>query len=111
MRRLMMIFACIVASVGLSLAQTARVSGIVVDDTGEAVIGASVVAKGSMVGTVTDVDGRFSLNIPSDKKTLVVSLIGMKTKEVLAGSDLRILLEDVIFSSFFSFSQISSWYR
>lgn len=94
MRRFMMIFACIVASVGLSLAQTARVSGIVIDDTGEAVIGASVVAKGSMVGTVTDVDGKFSLNVPSDTKTLVVSLIGMKTKEVPVGPDLRITLED-----------------
>ncbi len=94
MRRLMMIFACIVASVGLSLAQTTRVSGVVIDDTGEAVIGASVVAKGSMVGTVTDIDGKFSLNIPADKKTLVVSLIGMKAKEVPVGSDLRITLED-----------------
>lgn len=94
MRRFVMIFACIVASVGLSLAQTARVSGIVIDDTGEAVIGASVVAKGSMVGTVTDVDGKFSLNVPSDTKTLVVSLIGMKTKEVPVGPDLRITLED-----------------
>lgn len=94
MRRLMMIFACIVASVGLSLAQTTRVSGVVIDDTGEAVIGASVVAKGSMVGTVTDVDGKFSLNIPSDRKTLVVSLIGMKAKEVPVGTDLRITLED-----------------
>lgn len=89
-----MILTCIIASVGLSVAQTTRVSGTILDDTGETVIGASVVAKGTTVGTVTDVDGHFSLNIPSDKKTLVISLIGMKTKEVTAGTDLKITLEN-----------------
>ncbi len=89
-----MILACIIASVGLSVAQTTRVSGTILDDTGETVIGASVVAKGSTVGTVTDIDGNFTLNIPSDKKTLVISLIGMKTKEVAAGTNLRIVMEN-----------------
>lgn len=88
-----MILACIIASVGLSVAQTTRVSGTILDDTGETVIGASVVAKGTTVGTVTDIDGNFSLNIPSDKKTLVISLIGMKAKEVAAGTDLKIVME------------------
>lgn len=94
MRKLLMILTCIVASIGLSLAQTTRVSGKVVDDTGESVIGASVVVKGTTVGTVTDVDGKFSMNVPSDKKTLVISLLGMKTKEVAVGTNLNILLED-----------------
>lgn len=90
-----MILTCIIASVGLSVAQTTtKVSGTIVDDTGETVIGASVVAKGTTVGTVTDVDGKFSLNIPSDKKTLVISLIGLRTKEVAAGQNLRIVLEN-----------------
>lgn len=90
-----MILTCIIASVGLSVAQTTtKVSGTIIDDTGETVIGASVVAKGTTVGTVTDVDGKFSLNIPSDKKTLVISLIGMRTKEVAAGQNLKIVLEN-----------------
>lgn len=90
-----MILTCIIASVGLSVAQTTtKVSGTIVDDTGETVIGASVVAKGTTVGTVTDVDGKFSLNIPSDKKILVISLIGLRTKEVAAGQNLRIVLEN-----------------
>lgn len=89
-----MILTCIIASVGLSVAQTTRVSGTILDDTGETVIGASVVAKGTTVGTVTDIDGNFSLNIPSDRKTLVISLIGMKTKEVAAGTNLKIILEN-----------------
>lgn len=94
MKKLIMILACVVASVGLSVAQTTHVSGTILDDTGETVIGASVVAKGTTVGTVTDVDGNFSLNIPSDRKTLVISLIGMKTKEVAAGTNLRIVMEN-----------------
>lgn len=95
MKKLIMILTCIIASVGLSVAQTTtKVSGTIIDDTGETVIGASVVAKGTTVGTVTDVDGKFSLNIPSDKKTLVISLIGMRTKEVAAGQNLKIVLEN-----------------
>lgn len=95
MKKLIMILTCIIASVGLSVAQTTtKVSGTIVDDTGETVIGASVVAKGTTVGTVTDVDGKFSLNIPSDKKILVISLIGLRTKEVAAGQNLRIVLEN-----------------
>jgi TonB-linked SusC/RagA family outer membrane protein len=93
MKKLIMILTCILASVGLSVAQTTRVSGTVIDDTGETVIGASVVAKGTTVGIITDLDGKFSFNIPSDKKTLVISLIGMKTKEVAAGTDLRIVMD------------------
>lgn len=90
-----MILTCVFVSVGLSVAQTTKkVSGTIVDDTGETVIGASVVAKGSTVGTVTDVDGKFTLNIPVDKKTLVISLIGMRTKEVPAGENLKIVLDN-----------------
>ncbi|MDU1903530.1 MAG: SusC/RagA family TonB-linked outer membrane protein [Dysgonomonas sp.] len=94
MRKLILFLACLFASIGLSLAQTIRVSGTVVDDTGEGVIGASVVAKGTTTGSITDLDGKFSFNIPSDRKTLVISLIGMRSKEVPAGTDLRIVLED-----------------
>ena len=93
MKNLIMMLTCFLASVGLSVAQTKHVSGTVVDDTGETVIGASVVAKGSTVGTVTDLDGNFSLEIPSDAKTILISLIGSKTKEVAAGTNLKILLE------------------
>ncbi|MDU1904372.1 MAG: TonB-dependent receptor [Dysgonomonas sp.] len=93
MKKLIMILACIFASVGLSLAQTTQVTGTVIDDTGETVIGASVVAKGTTVGTVTDLDGKFSLNVPSGTKTIVISLIGYKPKEVAAGTNLRITME------------------
>lgn len=88
-----MIFACIIASVGLSIAQTTRATGLILDDTGETVIGASVVAKGTTVGTVTGIDGTFSLNVPSNAKMLVISLIGYKKQEVKVGTDLKIVME------------------
>jgi len=93
MKKLMMIFACIIASIGLSVAQTTRATGTVIDDTGEAVIGASVVAKGTTVGTVTNLDGEFILNVPTGTRTLVISLLGYKPVEIAPGTDLRIRME------------------
>lgn len=62
--------------------QTIQVKGMVKDATGEAVIGASVVEKGSEAqGTITDLDGNFSLNV-SPGGTLVVSYIGLTTQEI-----------------------------
>lgn len=89
----MLILTCLVLSVGLVVAQTTKASGVVLDDTGETVPGASVVVKGTTVGTATDVDGKFSLNVPEGKNTLVISFIGLKSQEVKAGVDLRIKLE------------------
>lgn len=94
MKNLIMILTCFFASISLSVAQTTPASGTVVDNTGETVIGASVVVKGTTVGVMTDLDGKFSIEVPAGKKTLVISLIGMKTKEVTAGSNIRVVLED-----------------
>lgn len=62
-------------------AQSITVKGTVKDNTGEPVIGASVVQKGTSNGIVTDIDGNFSLNVPSNS-TIVVSFIGYKTQEI-----------------------------
>ena len=59
------------------------VKGTVVDGNGETVIGASVVVKNNnSIGTISDIDGNFTLAVPNDKVTLVVSFIGMKSQEV-----------------------------
>lgn len=58
------------------------VSGKVVDEKGEAIIGASIIVKGSSIGTSTDVDGNFTINNISDNAQLVVSSIGYKKTEV-----------------------------
>ena len=71
------------------------VKGHIVDDLGEPVIGASVVIKGTTNGTVSDPDGNFEIQTPSDA-TLVVSFIGFKPKEVAVDgkSFLRISLDE-----------------
>lgn len=72
------------------------VKGTVFDGNGETVIGASVVVKGNTsIGTISDFDGNFQLNVPSDKTILVVSFVGMKTKEVrVTRTQMKITLED-----------------
>jgi TonB-linked SusC/RagA family outer membrane protein len=77
------------------LAQDIKVQGIVKDETGETVIGASVMQKGTTNGAVTDIDGNFSLTVPS-KATLVVSYIGFTTQEIAVGgrTQLEITLKE-----------------
>ena len=62
------------------MAQT-QVQGTIVDEQGEAVIGASVLVKGTSTGTVTNLDGQFTLSAPANG-TLVISYVGMQTMEV-----------------------------
>lgn len=91
-KRVMLILSCLLLSVGYIAAQT-RISGTVVDDAGEPVISASVVVKGTTVGTNTDLEGRFSLNVPAGKNTLVFSLVGMVTVEAKAAQDMRVVMQ------------------
>lgn len=93
MKKWMLILSCLFISIGIAVAQTTHATGIVVDDTGEEVIGASIVVKGTNTGTVTDIDGKFSVNLPAGKDVLVISYVGMKTKEVKATSNMRVTLE------------------
>lgn len=67
-----------------NMAKDIRISGVVKDELGEPVSGANVVVKGQVLGTITDMDGRYSLNVPA-KSVLVVTFIGYKTKEVPVG--------------------------
>lgn len=70
--------------IGLVNAQVSKVTGVVTsEEDGLPIVGASVLVKGTTVGTVTDLDGNFTLtNVPSSAKTLVVSFIGLQTQEV-----------------------------
>ena len=80
-----------------AVAQSNQVRGKVTDETGEAVIGAAVSQKGASVGTATDINGNFSLNVPGNA-TLVVSYLGYTTQEVPVNnrSDLIIQLSEDI---------------
>ena len=62
--------------------QTKTVRGTVLDETGEPLIGVSVVVKGTNTGTITDFNGNFSINLPVGKNVLVLSYIGYKEQTV-----------------------------
>ena len=80
----------------MGMAVEARViSGTVKDQTGETIISASVVVKGTTIGTVTDFDGNYSLEVPDDAKELVFSYIGMKTQELpITGTTMDVVLAE-----------------
>ncbi len=59
-----------------------NVTGVVTDDSGEPLIGASVMEKGTSSGTITDIDGSFSLNVTDMAGTLIFSYVGYSTQEV-----------------------------
>ena len=63
-----------------------KASGVVIDSAGEPVIGAGVVIEGSTNGTITDVDGRWELVVPSTTTKIVISSLGYKEQVVAAGS-------------------------
>lgn len=75
------------------VAQTIRVTGVVIsEEDGEPIIGASVIVKGSTIGNVTDIDGKFTLDAVARDARLLVSYVGMKTLEVAAQPNMRITL-------------------
>lgn len=72
--------------------QTKSVRGTVLNDSGEPIIGATILVKGTNTGTTTDMEGNFTLNVQADRKTLVISYIGMATKEVEVASNIAVTL-------------------
>ena len=78
------------------MAVEARViNGTVTDQTGESIISASVVVKGTTIGTVTDFDGNYTLEVPDNAQELVFSYIGMKTQEVaISGSVMNVVMSE-----------------
>lgn len=65
--------------------QDKKIAGVVLDNTGAPVIGANVLVKGTTIGTITDMDGRFSLEAPADA-VLQISYIGFLTQEITVGN-------------------------
>jgi TonB-linked SusC/RagA family outer membrane protein len=76
-------------------AQQRQIKGTVKDEKGEAIIGATIIVKGSAIGTTTDFDGNFTLSIPASAKILQISYVGMDKKEVdVKSNDFNIVLKD-----------------
>ena len=91
LKRLFLSFALILSGT-IMYAQT-EISGTVIDATGETVIGATVMEKGTSNGTITDFDGNFKLKVAAGK-TLVISYIGYETQEVAAKDGMQVTLKD-----------------
>lgn len=72
---------CVMSTLG-AFAQDRTVKGTVLDSMGETIIGANVMVKGTTNGTITDMDGNFSLSVPDNAKFLEVSFIGYETASV-----------------------------
>lgn len=95
-KRLLSFLVICLCAVSMAFAQK-TLSGTVIDrESGEPVIGASVLVKGTQVGTATDVNGKFTIkNVPANAQSLVVSYIGMNSSEVLAKNNLTVYLTPI----------------
>jgi TonB-linked SusC/RagA family outer membrane protein len=91
MKRLTFLLSLLVLSTVTILAQVREISGRVTDvDNGEPLPGVAVLIKGTTVGTITNVDGVYTLSVPEDAQTLVFTYVGMKTQEENIGGRLAI---------------------
>jgi TonB-linked SusC/RagA family outer membrane protein len=93
MKRLALWLTCLFVGMGLAIAQSKSVSGSVVDEAGDPVIGVSIVVKGNtLVGTVTDLNGKFTLSVPESATTLVVKYLGMADQEIAVAPTVSVTL-------------------
>ena len=91
-KRLMTVAAAIAVSTSMAFAQSQISGKVTSSEDGSPVIGASIKVAGTNTGTVTDIDGNFSLNAPAGSK-LEISYIGMVSKTVKAGRNLNIVMD------------------
>lgn len=85
MKQLLLALALIFGAFGTVLAQR-TVTGVITDEKGEALIGASILVKGTSSGTISDFDGTYSIRVPDGSNTLIFSYTGFSTDEVEIGS-------------------------
>jgi len=85
----LVLFACIIfgsgsatAAAGDEVQQARTVSGKVTDQDGQPLIGVTVMVKGTSVGVVTDVDGKYSIDVPSNQNTLQFTFVGMTPRDI-----------------------------
>jgi TonB-linked SusC/RagA family outer membrane protein len=76
------LFVSFLSTFTFATAQNRTITGQVVDDKGSGIANASVVVKGTSVGTITNANGSFSLSVPANARTIVVSYIGMGEREI-----------------------------
>ena len=94
--RVLVLLACLFASFTLAMAQNLTVSGTVVDENNEPVIGASILVEGTARGTISDIEGKFTISgVPASAKNLQVSYVGMRTQLVpITSGNIQIVLRN-----------------
>ncbi len=91
-KRLTMILAGLFLTFGMAMAQT-KVTGTVVDEYNDPIMGATVKVVGTSAAALTDIDGNFSIQAPSENSRLQISYVGYVTQTVKAGRNIRVILE------------------
>lgn len=92
MKKIFMLLALCLVSLGIMAEK--QISGVVVDEKGEPIIGASVQVKGTTTGTISDYDGEFALSVPDDATMLTVSFVGMQSQEVEIKKNMRVVMHE-----------------
>lgn len=95
-RRLILLMVSVLVSLPI-LAASREVRGTITDEAGEPLIGVSVMLEKSRTGCMTDIDGRFSLQVPEGQATLKIVYVGYQTQQVKVAAgqnDLRIVLKE-----------------
>ena len=90
-KRLRLVLACLFLSIGMAMAQTKVTGTVVSQDDGEPIVGASVVIVDDKGGTVTDINGHFTIIVPKGKK-LKITYIGMKEQVLLPKEKMTIIM-------------------
>ena len=91
-KKVKMLLVCLFLSVGMAMAQTKITGTVISEEDGEPIVGATVKIAGTTQGTLTDVNGKFTVTLPQGKKTLQVSYVGMVPQSVAAKNNMRIVL-------------------
>ncbi|MEE9371727.1 MAG: SusC/RagA family TonB-linked outer membrane protein [Saprospiraceae bacterium] len=106
MKKLFMLMVVLLFAIGSLLAQK-TITGTISDQSGETLVGANVLVKGSNVGTISEIDGSFSLEVPEAFSTIIISFTGYRTQEVDISSQTHIdivlgegeLLDEIVVTS------------
>jgi TonB-dependent SusC/RagA subfamily outer membrane receptor len=85
MKKLFLFITVLIFAMGSAFAQR-TITGTITDDTGEALIGANILVKGTSVGAVTDLDGNYTLQVPEGSNMIIVSYTGYETQELELGA-------------------------
>ena len=95
-QRVLVLLACLFASFTLAMAQNLTVSGTVVDENNDPVIGASILVEGTARGTITDIEGKFTISgVPASANNLQVSYVGMRTQLVpITSGNIQIVMKN-----------------